>query len=69
MTKLVTTLLAAIATILAWIGTGMMSKVDNLTGSFNSYTVVMERRVTLLEEQQKNVNYRLEALQQQRASK
>lgn len=65
MTKIITMLLMAITTVLAWIGTNMLSKVDSLTNSFNGYTVVMERRVTLLEEQEKNINYRLDAAQQQ----
>ena len=69
MSKLLLLLLSAIATIIAWLGSAMVAKVDNLTTSFGTYTVVMERRVTLLEEQEKNVNYRLDAMQQARAAK
>ena len=69
MSKMLLLLLSAIATIIAWLGAAMVTKVDNLTTSFGTYTVVMERRVTLLEEQEKNVNYRLDAMQQARAAK
>lgn len=65
MSKMLLTLLGVIATILAYVGTSVIAKVDTLTGTFSTYTVVMERRVTLLEEQERNVNYRLEAVQRQ----
>lgn len=66
MSKMLLLLLSAIATIIAWLGTNLISKVDALASNFGGYTVVMERRVTLLEEQEKNVNYRLDAMQSYR---
>lgn len=65
MSKMLLTLLGVIATILAYVGTSVITKVDMLTATFSTYTVVMERRVTLLEEQEKNTAYRLDVAQQQ----
>lgn len=54
MSKMLLTLLGVIATILAYVGTSVISKVDMLTTTFSTYTVVMERRVTMLEESQRS---------------
>lgn len=65
MSKLLLLLLSAIATIIAWLGSAMVSKVDNLTTTFGTYTVVMERRVSMLEQSEQYQDVQLLQLQQQ----
>ena len=65
MSKLLLLLLSAIATIIAWLGSAMVAKVDNLTTTFGTYTVVMERRVSMLEQSEQYQDVQLLQLQQQ----
>jgi hypothetical protein len=69
MSKMLLLLLSAIATIIAWLGSAMVSKVDNLTTTFGTYTVVMERRVAMLEQSEQYQDAQLRQLQQQKNSK
>jgi len=64
MSKMLLLLLSAIATIIAWLGSAMVSKVDTLATTFNTYTIVMERRVSVLEQSQQYQDMEIKVLQQ-----
>jgi len=52
--------------IVGWVGKSVIDRVDILTNSFNSYVLTMERRVTALEESQREQNHILQDLKDDR---
>jgi predicted PurR-regulated permease PerM len=43
-------LIAALMGLVAWLGTSLINRVDELANSFNAYALKMESRVTALEQ-------------------
>lgn len=56
LTKVAGTGFWACATVIAWVGTSLINRVDSVSSSFNTYVVVMEKRVSTLEESQRAQN-------------
>jgi len=48
-------LLAILVALIAWIGTSLINRVDQLAENFNSYALRMENRVTAIEQKLQTV--------------
>ena len=51
--------------VVGFVGKSVIEKVDSLTIAFNAYTLGMERRVTALEESQRDQNNQIQELKHQ----
>jgi len=49
-------LLAILVALIAWIGTSLINRVDQLAENFNSYALKMENRVTAIEQKLQTIS-------------